>query len=562
MATANETYDVLLRVKSEGDEQLKQLSRALVTVQQNAKATGTAVKDSAGQMRFGLQNLGFQAQDFAVQVGGGTSALRAFSQQMPQAIDALQNMFGATSKLGAFLGGPWGVALGVAAAVIGPLIAQLVGAGKAADDTAEKLNRFATSADLAKTSGEVLQMTQALGELQNQYRRLAGPSREAQAFFANTVQGKQLQEQIELQQFEIEQTRNIIALRDKQIRQGEAAKDAAEQGKKDAREAAAEARKAAAEQAAEQRKAQAAAEAAARKVSDLVVRFRTSINDVLQANDEALRKYIETINDAADPTIAYAEGLRQLAEAQEKGGVTAEAAALQQQKLADAFETGTLALIKARDQAAGGVGESFDKAMTKLIADNDAAAKETTAAWQAVGDSISDAFGQLVAKTSSVRDVVRSLVADILSQLAKIAIKKFVAKVFTSAAASARGNVFDSKGMIPFASGGVVTQPTIFPFAGGTGLMGEAGPEAIMPLQRDAQGKLGVAAAPVSVNVINNAGAAVTVQETVPGKIEIIIARAVEASRAAIAQDFRRGGSDVARSVERTYGINRAAGAF
>ena len=57
----------------------------------------------------------------------------------------------------------------------------------------------------------------------------------------------------------------------------------------------------------------------------------------------------------------------------------------------------------------------------------------------------------------------------------------------------------------PFASGGVVAAPTYFPMAGGTGLMGEAGPEAIMPLTRGADGRLGVAAGggarPVSVNV-------------------------------------------------------------
>jgi phage-related minor tail protein len=47
----------------------------------------------------------------------------------------------------------------------------------------------------------------------------------------------------------------------------------------------------------------------------------------------------------------------------------------------------------------------------------------------------------------------------------------------------------------PFASGGVIGTPTYFPMsAGGVGLAGEAGPEAIMPLQRGADGRLGVAA--------------------------------------------------------------------
>jgi len=49
--------------------------------------------------------------------------------------------------------------------------------------------------------------------------------------------------------------------------------------------------------------------------------------------------------------------------------------------------------------------------------------------------------------------------------------------------------------ILPFAQGGVISQATAFPMRGGTtGLMGEAGPEAILPLQRGADGQLGVRA--------------------------------------------------------------------
>ena len=51
-----------------------------------------------------------------------------------------------------------------------------------------------------------------------------------------------------------------------------------------------------------------------------------------------------------------------------------------------------------------------------------------------------------------------------------------------------------SLAVLPFAKGGVVSQPTYFPMRGATGLMGEAGAEAIMPLRRGADGRLGVAA--------------------------------------------------------------------
>lgn len=58
---------------------------------------------------------------------------------------------------------------------------------------------------------------------------------------------------------------------------------------------------------------------------------------------------------------------------------------------------------------------------------------------------------------------------------------------------SANGNAFNHGELLAFANGGVVTRPSVFPLAGGkTGMMGEAGPEAILPLQRGADGKLGV----------------------------------------------------------------------
>ena len=56
------------------------------------------------------------------------------------------------------------------------------------------------------------------------------------------------------------------------------------------------------------------------------------------------------------------------------------------------------------------------------------------------------------------------------------------------------GGAFSSGRVTAFAKGGVVSAPTQFPMRGGMGLMGEAGPEAIMPLQRGADGRLGVAA--------------------------------------------------------------------
>jgi phage-related minor tail protein len=82
---------------------------------------------------------------------------------------------------------------------------------------------------------------------------------------------------------------------------------------------------------------------------------------------------------------------------------------------------------------------------------------------------------------------------------------------------NAKGNVYDSGNIIPFAAGGVINKPTVFPFAGGTGLMGEDGPEAILPLHRDSSGELGVKSGggggEVNITIINNSGEEVRQEE-------------------------------------------------
>lgn len=55
-----------------------------------------------------------------------------------------------------------------------------------------------------------------------------------------------------------------------------------------------------------------------------------------------------------------------------------------------------------------------------------------------------------------------------------------------------RGAAFHRGRILPYAQGGIVEDPLFFPLEEGLGLMGESGPEAILPLERDRQGRLGV----------------------------------------------------------------------
>ena len=60
--------------------------------------------------------------------------------------------------------------------------------------------------------------------------------------------------------------------------------------------------------------------------------------------------------------------------------------------------------------------------------------------------------------------------------------------------ANAKGNVFARNKIVPYAMGGIIDRPQIFPLSNGAALAGEAGPESIMPLKRGRDGKLGVIA--------------------------------------------------------------------
>ncbi|NWG24471.1 MAG: phage tail tape measure protein [Pseudorhodoplanes sp.] len=122
--------------------------------------------------------------------------------------------------------------------------------------------------------------------------------------------------------------------------------------------------------------------------------------------------------------------------------------------------------------------------------------------------TMTHAFAASVTGARSFDDTLKSLLLR-LSDLALRSAFKPLEQSLSSAFANLfkGGNVAAAAGAIkPFAAGGVIGTPTYFPLSGGgLGLAGEAGPEAILPLARGSDGRLGVAAsvsgAPVSVVV-------------------------------------------------------------
>ena len=117
------------------------------------------------------------------------------------------------------------------------------------------------------------------------------------------------------------------------------------------------------------------------------------------------------------------------------------------------------------------------------------------------------------------RDLANSIIADLTRMLVRAAITKpLFGALFPNLAnggvvsggeivPSAMGNVFAKNKIVPYKMGGIVNKPTLFPMANGMGLMGEAGPEAIMPLKRGANGKLGVQSSGGVGNIVVNVDA-------------------------------------------------------
>lgn len=126
------------------------------------------------------------------------------------------------------------------------------------------------------------------------------------------------------------------------------------------------------------------------------------------------------------------------------------------------------------------------------------------------GSELSGAMKSATVSGKSLDDILRRIglnLAGLALQQGLQPLKSLGASLFSGLFSGLSGATpFARGGVTAFASGGVVSSPTYFPSGGGLGLMGEAGSEAILPLQRSADGRLGVAAGGGgrSVNVVFN----------------------------------------------------------
>lgn len=160
--------------------------------------------------------------------------------------------------------------------------------------------------------------------------------------------------------------------------------------------------------------------------------------------------------------------------------------------------------------AAEGIGNAFAQSFQGLISGTMTAKEALGSFFKSVADMFLEMAAQIIAK-----QITMIILQTILKALGAISGgtqsagsaagakafggsgPKFNPGAFSMPKLAANGATF-ANGIAQFASGGIVSSPTMFKFADGgttrTGLMGEAGPEAIMPLKRGSDGSLGVQA--------------------------------------------------------------------
>jgi lambda family phage tail tape measure protein len=218
----------------------------------------------------------------------------------------------------------------------------------------------------------------------------------------------------------------------------------------------------------------------------------------------------------------------------------------------DDYFDGGASLGSALDALSGdaaGLSDAFAQEMQTMRAEMKTTGDEASALSSSISGSLRKALDGLVFGGAKASDTLRKLGQDMTGRVLNAAlqpVRQAVGQGIGGLVASGVGSVLGGMSMFAdgaafsagrvraFAGGGVVEGPTLFPMRGGTGLMGEAGPEAILPLTRGPDGRLGIASSG------GGGGAHVTVNISSPdvegfrrsrGQVAATIARAAAAGR-------------------------------
>ncbi len=164
-----------------------------------------------------------------------------------------------------------------------------------------------------------------------------------------------------------------------------------------------------------------------------------------------------------------------------------------------------IAALEATLSGTTGMVGAFEGELSRMRETMMFTGREVNVLSSGIGGGLRRAFDGLVFDGAKLSDALKSVAKSLADTVYGIAMKP-VQNALGGAIASGlsgllggimpfeKGGSFSQGRVMPFAKGGVVSAPTPFAMRGGQGLMGEAGPEAIMPLARGADGRLGVQA--------------------------------------------------------------------
>lgn len=156
--------------------------------------------------------------------------------------------------------------------------------------------------------------------------------------------------------------------------------------------------------------------------------------------------------------------------------------------------------------AAAGMAAGFDSELRRMRESLAATGRDVATLERGLSRGLRRAFDGVVMDGMKLSDALETVARSMIQTTYSAAIKPVtdhfggllaqgVGGLVQGILPFADGGSFAQGRVMPFANGGVVSGPVSFPMRGGMGLMGEAGPEAIMPLTRGSDGKLGVRSA-------------------------------------------------------------------
>jgi phage-related minor tail protein len=164
-----------------------------------------------------------------------------------------------------------------------------------------------------------------------------------------------------------------------------------------------------------------------------------------------------------------------------------------------------LAALETRMGSAAGMTAAFEGELARMTDTMVFTGREVGTLSTGIGSGLRKAFDGLIFDGTRLQDALRSVAQTMVDTVYDVAMKPMQNALGGAVASGvnglvsgmmpfAAGGAFSQGRVMPFAKGGVVASPVSFPMRGGRGLMGEAGPEAILPLTRGADGRLGVQA--------------------------------------------------------------------